>query len=375
MPTRPEAALAFRANFPALERFSWFDTPGSPPGATPVTEAIRTAVDAWASGNFSWIDWDEVPDLAREKLAALLAVDRQQIALVGSLSEAAATVADAIPSGGTVLVGADEFRSNLLPWLGLERKGVHVALVPPGATASLTDRICENIVDGVSLVAVSSVVSATGARPDLHAIVRRAREVDARVFINVTQSYGVLKLDLDALDPDYVAAHAYKWMLAPRGCAWLYARADRLAELNPIAPGWHSVDDPRSDYNGSRPLSAQARRLDGPLPWLPWIGGSAALDLLLEQDPGEVETQALGLAEAARVGLQSLGVQLEGEDQPSHIVRLYSPRSTEILTQLRRDDVVASGNAQGLRIGVHGFNTRSDVDRFLASVSRVVSTI
>lgn len=369
---RDDSLVAFRANFPSLERLSWFDTPGSPPGAKPVIEAVRLALDAWERGDFSWTEWDETPDLARQKLAALLGVDRRNIALVSSLSEAAATVADAVPSGGKVLVGSDEFRSNLLPWLALRERGVEVVAPEAGPVASLTERICDSIVDGVSLVAVSSAVSSTGVRPDLEAITQRARAVGARTFINVTQSFGVLAFDARKLEADYVAAHAYKWMLAPRGCAWLYVRPGLLPELRPIAPGWHSVDNPNQDYNGVRRLSLEARRLDGALPWLPWIGGNAALDLLLRLDPDLVQSHVLDLAGVVRVGLGELGVATEEIDQPSHIVRVYSSRSQEILRQLRSDGVIASGTDQGLRIGIHGFNTLTDVERFLASVDRVV---
>ena len=174
MPPQADSLVAFRANFPSLERLSWFDTPGSPPGAKPVIDAVRLALDSWERGDFSWTDWDAIPDLARVKVAALLGVDLRQIALVSSLSEAAATVAGSVPVAGKVVVASDEFRSNLLPWLALQARGVEIVSPEAGPTESLTERICASIVEGVSLVAVSSAVSSTGARPDLEAITRQA---------------------------------------------------------------------------------------------------------------------------------------------------------------------------------------------------------
>lgn len=367
-----QASRDFRSLFPALERLSWLDTPGSPPGALPVLEAVRVALDAWQDGSFSWTDWDGIPDRAREKLARLLGTRADRIALVGSLSEAAATVARALPDGARVLVVSNEFRSNLFPWAELERRGGRVISPREGSTETMTERICEALDESIDLVAVSSAVSATGARPDLEAIAARAREVGARIFLNVTQSFGVLPLDLESLRPDYLAAHAYKWMLAPRGCAWLSVREDRLGELEPLAPGWHSVDEPNRDYNGSRELSETARRLDGGLPWLPWIGGDAALDILLGLDIGLLGAHALRLAGRARTGLEELGLALEGVDQQSHIVRVYSEASPAIVSELRRSGVVAGGSESSFRIGVHGFVSDDDIDRFLRCTELVI---
>lgn len=50
------------------------------------------------------------------------------------------------------------------------------------------------------------------------------RELGARLFVDATQSVGVLRFPLAAATPDYVAVHGYKWLIAPRGAAWLYVR-------------------------------------------------------------------------------------------------------------------------------------------------------
>ena len=47
----------FRCLFPALSRQVWLDTPAAPPAATPVSQALKTAIDQWTSGDFAWTDW------------------------------------------------------------------------------------------------------------------------------------------------------------------------------------------------------------------------------------------------------------------------------------------------------------------------------
>lgn len=361
----------FRGEFVALETLAWLDTPGCPPAAGTVVESLRAALAAWETGDFSWQAWDETPDIARVELAELLGVRPEDVALVSSLSEAASTVARSLPRGHRVLVDEGEFRSNLFPWTAMEDRGdLALTKVPMNGAKSLTERFCEYIEDSVDLVAVSTALTSTGARPDLSAIAERARSVGAKIFINATQSFGVLQLDIARLRPDFVAAHGYKWMLAPRGCAWLYVRPDRLSDVGPLAPGWHTVERPNADYFGlGQPWSNQARKLDGALSWLPWIAGLAALNLLKRLDAEAVESRALGLARAARQGLEEMHLEVAASDQESHIVRVYASGGDELVHELSQRGVVASGGPSGFRVGFHGFNDNTDVARLLDGVA------
>ncbi|MEZ5102529.1 MAG: aminotransferase class V-fold PLP-dependent enzyme, partial [Thermoleophilia bacterium] len=200
---------AFRACFPALRHTHWLATPGVPPAATPVADAVRAAVDAWEDGSFSWLGWEAEADATRGLFARLVGVDPATLALATTLSEAASLVAASVRTG-RVVVHEREFRSNLYPWLALAGRGIEVDAVPGPLT---TDALCSRIVPGTTLVAVSAVQSATGVRVRLEQVAERCREVDARLFVNGTQALGALRLDLAAIRPDFLAAHGYKWLL------------------------------------------------------------------------------------------------------------------------------------------------------------------
>jgi selenocysteine lyase/cysteine desulfurase len=60
---------------------------------------------------------------ARSRFARYLGVPAGHVALMGSVAEAATTVAMSLPErNGTILVGDDEFRSNLFPWFALRAR-------------------------------------------------------------------------------------------------------------------------------------------------------------------------------------------------------------------------------------------------------------
>jgi selenocysteine lyase/cysteine desulfurase len=112
------------------------------------------------------------------------------------------------------------------------------------------------------------------------------------------QSAGVLPL---GVEPDWVAVHGYKWLLAPRGAAWLHVRPDRVAGTRPLAPNHKGTTSPWTDYyGGPLALAPDARRFDMSLGWPAWAAAGTALDLVASLDPATVEAQCVGLAEAFR---------------------------------------------------------------------------
>lgn len=361
---------AFRALFPALERFTYLNTATAAPAARPVLQALRRAEREWEEGTFDWQAWEAEAHATRGLFARLIGAEASSVALVSSVSEAAATVARSLRLPGRVVVGAREFQSNLLPWLALRERGFTVTEVAADANDVVaTDALVGAIDERTTLVAVSEVQSASGFRVRVPEIARRAHAVGARLFLSVIQSVGALRIDLRESEVDFVVSHGYKWLLAPRGAAWLYVRPDRLPELEPLAPNWKSVASPYEDYYGPSVLAPDARRLDTSLAWFPWVGAKAALELLLAQDPAAIEERALSLAGAFRDGARALGLVLVPEDAPSHVVAVVVPDPERLRASLARDRVVAAVRSRYLRVGFHAFNDGADVSAALRALA------
>lgn len=209
---------------------------GGRPGGRGLTEAL----EAWRSGERRWPAWwEQTSQECRSLIAAYLGVPDSCVALMGSFAEAAATVAACLPPG-RVVVGAEEHRSNLLPWLALDGGAHEVVCVHSRHGGVRTEDLIAAITPGTALVAVSEVLSYDGFRADLPAQRQAADEVGARLFIDATQSQGVRQLDFASVRPDYLAVHGYNWMLCPRGAAWLAVREDRIGQLRPLLPNPHS---------------------------------------------------------------------------------------------------------------------------------------
>ena len=321
---------------------------GLPPRAG--WDALQSALEDWRGGRTSWEHWGESTERARRCFARLNAVPEASVAIGGTVSELVGLVAASIPDGSEVLTAEGDFASLLFPWAVQEGREVRVSSVPlrelAGAVQTRTD-----------VVAVSAVQSATGEVADLAAIVSAARAVSALVVVDATQACGWLPLD--ARDIDAFVCAGYKWLLAPRGTAYL-AVGERLApSLRPLHAGWYAGEDVHDSYYGlPLRLASSARRFDTSPAWFSWVGAAPALELLEEVGIEAIREHNVALANRFRAGL-GLG------PSDSAIVSASVANASE---RLESAGIRIATRAGSLRASFHLYNTEDDVDAALVAL-------
>ena len=169
-----------------------------------------------------------------------------------------------------MIVPEIEFTSTLFPFL--VQPGLEVTTVPP---ARLADAIDEH----TGAVAFSAVQMSTGEVADLDAILAAAEAHDVLTLVDATQAAGWLPLDANRFD--FLVASGYKWLISPRGTAWMTVAPERLDSILPAQAGWFAGDDVYEAYIGPPlRLADDARRLDTSPAWFSWVGCLPALELL-----------------------------------------------------------------------------------------------
>jgi isopenicillin-N epimerase len=85
------------------------------------------------------------------------------------------------------------------------------------------------------LVIVDHISSPTGLVWPVKQIVAAARQRGALVLVDGAHAPGQLELDVPPLGADWYTGNCHKWLFAPRGCGFLWARSDRSALIHPLA--------------------------------------------------------------------------------------------------------------------------------------------
>ncbi len=170
-----------------------------------------------------------------------------------------------------------------------------------------------------------------------------------------------------------------KYLLASAGLGFLYVRRELLGGLLPTQTGWFADEDifkmDISDYSPA----ADARRFDTGTPPVPNIyAGVAGLSIILEAGAAVIEAHVQRLAGELIDGLDVLGAKVV---TPSRSRRRAARSSAcasmdvdTLVAALGAERIVASSRDGNLRIALHLYNTREDVETRCSQRSRGTAT-
>lgn len=349
---------------------------------TPLLPAVRARMveyldRAMADPDAAPID----PQRVRHLLGRLLGADPAEIALTGNTTAGIGLVAAGLDwrPGDNVVLPAEQFPANALPWLALEARGVEVRLVPPVAGRWTPADLAARVDGRTRVVAVSSVEFLTGFRGDLVGTARLCRDAGALLVVDAIQSAGALPHGLTGAGIDVLCAGGYKWLMGPVGTGFVYVRREAQDRLRPVAPGaWAAA----VDFNAVRDtlrLHPDARRFEGGnLAWPAFHGWTAALEQLLAAGPAAVWQRIQALTDRLVAGLQGLGIQIASPLAPaerSGIVS-FTLGGTDVnraaQQRLYAAGVVVAYRGGLLRASPHYTNSAEDIDGLLTELARQV---
>lgn len=337
-----------RAQFPGAPGYLNTASLGLPPQVT--VEAMGAALWEWQSGTATAPGYDRYVDEARGLFAEMVSVPSAQVAIGAQVSALVGMAVTVLPRGARVVVPEGEFTSVVFPFLTRPDLALEVVSAP-------LDRLAAAVTPGTAMVAFSLVQSADGRVADRAEIRAAAQAAGALTLADSTQAAGWLPIAAD--DYDITVTGGYKWLLCPRGTAFMTVQAELLERIQPIYAGWYSGADPwDSIYGLPLRLASDARRLDLSPAWHAWVGSATSLRLLSDVGVEAIQAHDVGLANAARAGLglpPSDSSMLSLELAPDYDMR-------------RLEGLRMAFRAGRLRVGFHLYNSDEDVERLVAAV-------
>jgi cysteine desulfurase / selenocysteine lyase len=364
---------ALRVNeFPVTRKWAYLDHAA----VAPLPRRSGDVLRAWATeqednGVIHWPDWERKLDQIRRDCARLIHAQVDEIAFVNSTTHGIGLVAEGFPwrDGDNVVSAAEEYPSNVYPWMNLASRGVSLRLVPSRDGRIWPEDLAAAMDDRTRLLTISHVEFASGFRNDLDAVGELCRARGAAFFVDAIQGLGPLLIDVSRSPIDFLCADGHKWLLGPEGAGLLYVRREWIDRLRPLGVGWHSVV---SSYNAERldfTLKPNAQRWEGGsfnMPGLQAFGASLAM--LLELGVETVSERILDRAERAREIARSTGWWIHGSTRPGDLSGIVMMEKEGVdpnafVHAARRQGIALACRRGRVRVSAHVYNNEADLER------------
>ena len=322
---------------------------------------------------------------SRAALAGYLGCDADEVVYSPNVTTALNVVARSLPlnEGDEILTTDHEYGALERTWRFMcERNGAKIVTISLPRPLDDPDEVVEAVMAGLTprtrVLFLSHITSPTAVTLPIEKLISRARDAGIWTVIDGAHAPGQVPVDLHELGADFYGGNCHKWLCAPKGAGFLYARRDVQHLLDPlvISWGWEARDP-----GPSRFIDEQERQATRD--FSAYLAVPAAIEYQAANDWSRVREECHELARwtAAEVaeltGLPALSADsptwyaqmitmpLPPGDAATLKTRLYDQYRIEIPTIVWRDE-------RFVRISVQGYNTRADCRRLVDALAEIL---
>lgn len=255
--------------------------------------------------------------------------------------------------------------------------------LPVRSEEEIVEHLWQGVTPQTKAIYLSHITSSTALRLPVETICRRARAAGLLTVIDAAHSPGQIPVDLEALGADIVFGNCHKWMLAPKGSAFLYVRREVQNLIQPLVVSWGSNPTPEIE-TGSRFVDI--------LQWTGTKDPTAALSVptaIQFMDQHEWETVRCECHQLLRQAIERIcdmtGLPpLYALDSDFYSQMAIAPLPPSNLTTLKyrlydefkiEIPLTEWQEQQFLRISVQGYNTQDDIDALVDALKQLLPQV
>ncbi len=322
---------------------------------------------------------------ARKAAAGLIGAEPDDVALISSVGYGVSTAGKVLPikRGSRVIVLENDHTSPVLEWINrADAGGFTVDTVKQPTDGDWTSAVLAAIerkgASPVALASISSVHWSDGGALDMPRIAAALKRQGAALLVDATHDAGVRKIDVKALDPDFLIFPTYKWVLGPYGRAFMYVakRWQTGVPLEQTAAARKAVSAEDTIYFRDTSYRDDARRYDmGERDhFVSMEMASIGMEMMAGWGSAAVVERLAMLTGKLADGLGNLGVRLvDAKLRAPHILCVTFPNgmAPDLPKRLAAESVYAAPRLGRLRISPHVYNDELDVERFVEVFRKV----
>jgi isopenicillin-N epimerase len=323
---------------------------------------------------------------ARAQLAAYLGVAADDVVYVPNPTTAINMVARSLHLRPTdeILTTDHEYGAMERTWRFVCRQtGARYVRQPLPLPVTDADALVETFWQGVTdrtrVIFLSHITSPTALTLPVEAICQRARAAGILCIVDGAHVPGHLPLHLPTIGADLYTGACHKWLCAPKGAAFLYARPEVQPWLEPLVVSW--------GYESAQPSGSQFidyHEWQGTRDLAAFLTVPTAIAFQAQHGWTAVRQYCHELACTTRQRLNALtGLAPLCPESPQWFTQMFAarlPARTDVAAlkqrlydEYRVEVPVVSWNGQKfIRVSLQGYNTPRDADTLVAALARLL---
>jgi selenocysteine lyase/cysteine desulfurase len=368
------ALKQLRSRFPVFRDKVYLNSCSQGALSDAVEEGFREYLEIWHRHGSPWDLWVEEYEKIRAQFAAFIGAMPEEIAILPYASAGICSIASAcdFSERPKVVLGKFEFPTMGHAWLAQQERGAQVEFVrAEGEAIPFSSYEC-SIDRRTRIAAVTHVCFNNGHRSPVREIVDKAHQEGAWVLMDDYQDCGTRPVNVRSLEVDFYVTGTLKYLLGPPGLAFLYVRNELHDALTPTMTGWFAQRQPFAFDVEHLDRAPSARKFEGGSPPIPNIyAASRGLRLIGDAGRDVIADHVASLTQYLLEGLAAQGVSLKTPGATvGPLVVIRCREAAKACALFAKQGIVLSSRYDGLRVSLHLYNTREDVDALLQEIDR-----
>lgn len=324
---------------------------------------------------------DALLDDARAKLAAYVHCDTDELIFVPNATIGINTIARSLnlQPGDEILTTDHEYGAIDHTWKFVcGETGAtyirHPMPLPMTTHEAFVERFWSRVTPRTRVISISHITSPTALIFPVQEICRRARQAGIITVIDGAHVPGQIPLDIKALDADFYSGNCHKWLCAPKGAAFLFARRELHNLVDPLVISWGWVEGASfvqtNQWQGTRDITA-------------FLSIPAAIEFQAAHDWDTVRRECHALASEARARLSDWsGLEPLTPDSPDWFGQMVTaslpPCDTLLVKQRLYDEfrievpLTTWDGKSGIRVSFQGYNTADDLSKLMNALQALI---
>jgi len=371
-----------RARIPVLADSIALANCSHAPRTEPARRAVESYLADWGRAVMDWDTWMEQVNQAKAEFAALIHASVEEVAMMPSVTAAAAVVASTFDHArprNRVLVSEAEFPTVGHVWLARERHGAEVRWVPLRDGVVPQEGYAELLDDRTELVCACHAFYQNGFKQDVGAIAQAAHEQGALIFVDAYQTAGLHPVDVRELDVDFLTSGVHKFLMGIPGIAFLYVKRELIDRLEPSFTGWFGREDIFAFDPKRLDWAPTANRLEMATP--PVVNAyvaRAGIGLIREVGCDAIREWTDALSQRLIDGGLARGLEIYGTTDVARktaTTAFVCPGNAEVIeTRLLGRRIHAAARGRVIRLAPHYFNSIEDIETGLDALADLLAS-